>query len=95
MSAYARISEYLHRVPEIPLHGGRPLDHSLGGRIEFDRVWFAYPSRPHHPVFEGFDLTIPKGQVLALCGTSGAGKSTVGAVFDQRSIVSISFSIFS
>jgi sulfonate transport system ATP-binding protein len=30
-----------------------------------------------HPVFAGFDLTVPRGEVLAILGPSGCGKSTL------------------
>ncbi|KAG5458805.1 MAG: ATP-binding cassette, sub-family B, member 1, partial [Olpidium bornovanus] len=51
--------------------------------IEFRSVDFAYPSRPKHQVFSKFDLVIPKGKVIALCGSSGGGKSTVGALIER------------
>ena len=50
------------------------------GQLEFQNVSFAYPARPDHLVLENFNLTIPKGKMVALCGASGSGKSTVGAV---------------
>ncbi len=42
--------------------------------IEFKDVHFAYADRP---VIEGIDLTIRKGETVALVGSSGAGKSTL------------------
>jgi osmoprotectant transport system ATP-binding protein len=42
--------------------------------VEFHGVEFAYPGRT---IVTGFELTIPRGEVLALVGRSGAGKSTV------------------
>jgi len=42
--------------------------------VEFRAVEFAYPGRT---IVAGFDLTIPRGEVLALVGRSGAGKSTI------------------
>ncbi len=43
--------------------------------IVFENVWFAYPGR--EPIFKGVNLTIEKGKVVALVGTSGSGKTTV------------------
>jgi ABC-type multidrug transport system fused ATPase/permease subunit len=47
------------------------------GFIEFDKVRFAYPSRPEVEVLQGLNLTIKPGQKIALVGQSGAGKSTI------------------
>lgn len=49
----------------------------LAAELEFDRVEFAYPSRPEQPALKQLNLTIPEGKSLALVGPSGAGKSTV------------------
>ena len=48
-----------------------------GGALRFEEVDFAYPSRPEAPVLRGFDLAIAPGEVVALVGPSGAGKTTV------------------
>jgi osmoprotectant transport system ATP-binding protein len=45
-----------------------------GGAIEFDQVSF---SRPEGRVLDGVSLSIPAGQVVALVGRSGAGKTTI------------------
>jgi subfamily B ATP-binding cassette protein MsbA len=42
--------------------------------IEFRNVWFAYD---HEPVLKDINLTIRKGQTVAVIGRSGAGKSTL------------------
>lgn len=45
------------------------------GDIRFDQVDFAY--RPGKPVLQGLDLSIPAGEVLAIVGPTGHGKSTL------------------
>ena len=54
-----------------PIEPGR-----LTGAIHFDGVSLAYPSTGLTAV-SGVDLEIPAGQVVALVGTTGAGKSTL------------------
>ena len=49
----------------------------LEGDISFSGIQFSYPTRPEVQVLNNIDLTIPKGQKIALVGHSGAGKSTI------------------
>jgi ABC-type multidrug transport system fused ATPase/permease subunit len=55
---------------------GRTLD-VVAGQIELQDVTFSYPSRPDVVIFKNFSLNIPAGNILALVGQSGSGKSTV------------------
>lgn len=50
------------------------LDH-LDGRITFDHVFFSYDGK--NPVLTDFSLDIKPGEVVALAGPSGGGKSTI------------------
>lgn len=45
--------------------------------IRFQQVSFRYPGSEQQAL-HAFDLTIPAGQIVALVGANGAGKSTVG-----------------
>lgn len=59
--------------------GGDIIKGELDGRIELRNVKFHYPARPDVQVLKGVSLSVDseKNRVVALCGTSGCGKSSV------------------
>lgn len=52
----------------------------IKGKIEFKDLSFRYPSRPDEDVLTSINLTISANQMVALVGTSGAGKSTIASL---------------
>jgi len=55
----------------------RPVDRSrVRGDFAMRGVWFTYPGS-EQPALRGIDLDARAGQVIALVGTSGAGKTTL------------------
>lgn len=52
-------------------------------QLEFRDVTFAYPTRPDRLVCDGFNLSIRKGETLALVGPSGGGKSTCVSLIER------------
>ena len=62
-------------LPEHGPSGGR-------GEVRFEGVRFAY-ARDLPVVLDGFDLTIPAGQSVALVGATGSGKSTVARLIPR------------
>jgi subfamily B ATP-binding cassette protein MsbA len=56
--------------------GARPLPR-LRESVEFRNVGFAYEDRPDRFVLRGVNLTVKAGDVVALVGLSGAGKTSL------------------
>lgn len=76
MALFRRIYDLLDRVPEIQ-DGPETLDASTArGAIAFTGVTFSYGASLG-PALDGVDLDIQPGQVVALVGPSGAGKTTL------------------
>ena len=65
----------LREIQEYPLQGGQTDYHTQGYDVTFDNVKFSY--EPGKPVLQGVSFTAKQGQVTALVGPSGGGKSTV------------------
>lgn len=52
----------------------------IKGQIVFKNLSFRYPTRPEEDVLTSINLTISANQMVALVGTSGAGKSTIASL---------------
>jgi ABC-type multidrug transport system fused ATPase/permease subunit len=52
----------------------------LNGKIIFKNLSFRYPNRPDEEVLTKINMTIEKDKMIALVGSSGAGKSTIAAL---------------
>jgi len=72
---YERIREVLETDKEIKDVRGAIRAPSFKGKIEFDQVSFAYD--PETPILKGVSFKIEPGQVAAVVGPTGAGKTSI------------------
>ena len=56
---------------------GIKLNQSYESRLELRNIHFHYPTRPNIKVLNNFNLRINPGEIIALVGSSGCGKSTI------------------
>lgn len=75
VSAMDRVFQTLDTRPEVEDRPGAISLPPIRGRVEFDRVSFSYI--PEIDVVHDITLTVEPGQVVALVGHSGAGKTTL------------------
>jgi ATP-binding cassette, subfamily B, bacterial len=89
---YERIHEVIETENEVRNLPGARKAPSLKGAIEFDHVDFGYDKR--YPTLTDVNLRVEPGQLAALVGPTGAGKSTItgliGRFYDpQKGVVKI------
>ena len=76
LAAVDRVNEILDHDERITVIDHPVQVHSLEKEITFENVGFRYSANGEQ-VLEDINLTISKGQVLAIVGASGTGKSTL------------------
>jgi subfamily B ATP-binding cassette protein MsbA len=68
-----RINDLLEREKEVD---GRKELEPLKDCIEFRNVFFKYPTSKHY-ILNNINLTVKKGEIIAIVGKSGAGKTSL------------------
>jgi subfamily B ATP-binding cassette protein MsbA len=77
MGASQKIFEYLdHDETIADAPGAAPLP-AFRSAVQFENVGFHYPGSPDGFRFAGLDLQVKSGEVVALVGPSGGGKTTI------------------
>src|SRR6266849_225003 len=76
LGASQKVFEYLDREHQIKERPGAAKLARFEKAIQFDNVTFRYPSVPNGFVLDSIQLEVKAGQVVALVGSSGAGKTT-------------------
>ncbi|XP_066509586.1 ATP-binding cassette sub-family B member 9 [Hoplias malabaricus] len=75
VGAAEKVFEYIDRKPKHVLNGSEAPD-EFKGLVEFKGVTFSYPSRPETDILKNVSFSIRPGEVTALVGPSGSGKSS-------------------
>jgi ATP-binding cassette subfamily B multidrug efflux pump len=72
-----RIQEVLEKEPKVRNRPAALTAFTLRGRVVFENVTFSFAGEDGDPVLKGIHFTAEPGQMLALLGTTGAGKSSL------------------
>ena len=81
-AAIAKLRELLEIQPGVRQSPKAVAMPAIRGEIVFDSVTFGY--EPHRPVLHDVSLSVSPGEVLALVGPTGAGKTTLARLVNRR-----------
>jgi len=70
-----RVFELLDEEEEVPDVDNPVVLEDVKGNVRFEHVYFSYD--PNVPLIEDFNLDVPAGDMIAIVGPTGAGKTTL------------------
>ncbi|KAK2837724.1 hypothetical protein Q5P01_014936 [Channa striata] len=82
VGAAEKVFEYLDRKPTHSADGTEAPE-KCTGLVEFKDIMFAYPTRPDNEILKGVSFTLRPGEVTALVGPSGSGKSSCVSLLEN------------
>ncbi len=77
LGAAGTVFRYLDTQPDVIDRATAAKMPKFEKSIRFESVGFAYPGMPDRVVLDSIDLEVKQGEVVALVGSSGAGKTTL------------------
>ena len=77
LGASQKVFEHLDHIEEIVEKPGAPKLEKFERGIVFENVSFRYPGAPNGFQIQNLDFEVKAGEVVALVGPSGAGKTTI------------------
>ncbi len=77
LNSLGKINAIIERKSKIDPYSNKGIKlQNIEGVIEFQNIYFSYPTRKEHFIYKNFNLIIKAGETCALVGPSGTGKST-------------------
>lgn len=78
LGSVERVFDILDEHPEsLDIIEHHELTKRIEGTVSFENLAFTYPSRKEIRVLKSINLTVKKGETIAIVGPSGSGKSTI------------------
>lgn len=81
--ASEKIFEFLDMKPQLQIKNRTYEPSRLEGAIEFKNVCFTYPARPEIQILKNVSFSVKPGEIVALVGPSGSGKSSCISLLER------------